>query len=69
MGLGIYATRGTSPNWTVSGLADPFLTILDENNAGVKIRKEAARIGHIARKDPGRYVAARRIYEVIASGS
>jgi len=67
LGLGIYATRGTAPNWTVDGLAGPFLKILDHSDAGAKIRKEAARIGHIARKDPGRYVAARRVYEVIAS--
>ena len=68
MGLGIYATRGTAPNWTVDGLAGPFLKILDEGDAAAKIRKEAARIGHIARKDPGRYISARKIYEVIASG-
>ena len=67
LGLGIYATRGTAPNWTVGGLADPILKILDEGDAGTKIREEAVRIGRIARKDPGRYVAARRIYEVIAS--
>ncbi|KAE9367046.1 glycosyltransferase family 1 protein [Stipitochalara longipes BDJ] len=68
LGLGIYATRGTAPNWTVNGLVDSFLKILDDSDVSAKIRQEAARIGHIARENPGRYVAAREIYKLIASG-
>jgi len=68
LGLGIYATRGTAPYWTVNSLADPFLGILNDNDITAKIKKEAARIGQIARKHPGRYVAGREIYKLIASG-
>lgn len=68
LGLGVFATRGTAPEWTVNGLADPFLKILDSSEASAKMRKEARRIGQIARRDPGRYVAAREIFKLAASG-
>jgi UDP:flavonoid glycosyltransferase YjiC (YdhE family) len=68
LGLGIFATRHTAPGWTVNGLADPFLKILDGSEASQKMRKEAARVGEIARRDPGRYVAARVIYKLVSPG-
>ena len=68
LGLGLFATSDTAPKWTVDGLADPFLRILDGSEERKKMRVEAARIGEIARREPGRYVAAREIYKLVASG-
>jgi hypothetical protein len=38
------------------------------NEASAKIRKEAGGIGEITRRDPARYVAAREIFKLVASG-
>ena len=68
LGIGLFATRETAPEWTVKGLAGPFLKILDNSEESTRMRKEAARIGQIARKEPGRYVAAKEIFKYAASG-
>jgi hypothetical protein len=47
LGLGLFATRDTAPEWTVNGLASLFLKVLDSSEASEKIRKEARRIGGI----------------------
>ena len=68
LGVGPFAIRGTAPEWSVNVLADPFLKILDSSEASAGVKKEAGRIGQIARRDPGRYVAAREIFKLVASG-
>jgi hypothetical protein len=68
LGLGLYATRGTAPEWTVSGLADPLLKVLGDSSTSEWMRQEAVRIGQIARKEQGRYVAAKEIYKLVTSG-
>ncbi|KAI0857036.1 hypothetical protein F4860DRAFT_506359 [Xylaria cubensis] len=61
VGVGVYATRSTAPDWTVEGLRDSLLTVLDDREEGLRLRSKAKYLGEIARKDPGRYVAAREI--------
>lgn len=62
LGVGLYGTRDTAPDWTIDGLTVPILNILSGNEGSRKIQKEAKRVGELARKEPGRYVSA----EVIA---
>ncbi|KAI0467156.1 hypothetical protein F4859DRAFT_277906 [Xylaria cf. heliscus] len=61
VGVGVYATRATAPDWTVEGLRDSLLRVLDDREEGLQLRSKAKYLGEIARKDPGRYVAAREI--------
>ncbi|KAI1423191.1 hypothetical protein F5Y12DRAFT_758591 [Xylaria sp. FL1777] len=68
VGVGIYANRASAPNWTVEGLRESFLKVIDGGEEGLQIRKKAERLGQNARKDPGRYVAAREIARLAGSG-
>ncbi|KAI0446503.1 hypothetical protein F4803DRAFT_567884 [Xylaria telfairii] len=61
VGVGVYATRATAPDWTVEGLRDSLLRVLDEQEEGRQLRSKAKYLGEIARKEPGRYIAAREI--------
>ncbi|KAI0976908.1 hypothetical protein F4678DRAFT_128756 [Xylaria arbuscula] len=68
VGVGIYANRASAPNWTVEGLREGFLQVLQGGEKGSQIREKAARLGEIARENPGRYVAAREIARLAGSG-
>ncbi|KAI0869765.1 hypothetical protein GGS24DRAFT_477829 [Hypoxylon argillaceum] len=68
VGVGVYATRDTAPKWTVESLRDSFLKVLDGGEEGRKMAEKAKGLGEIARKDPGRYVAAREIARLAGSG-
>ncbi|KAH8895517.1 UDP-Glycosyltransferase/glycogen phosphorylase [Thozetella sp. PMI_491] len=61
LGIGLYATRDTAPEWTVAGIADPMFRILKPSEESARIRAEAKRVGEVALEKPGRYVAARAI--------
>ncbi|KAI0410029.1 hypothetical protein F4802DRAFT_543079 [Xylaria palmicola] len=61
VGVGVYATRATAPDWTVEGLRDSFLRVLGDSEEGRRMREKAGELGEIARKKPGRYVAAKEI--------
>ncbi len=68
VGVGVYANRASAPYWTVEGLRESFLRVLDGGEEGSRMREKAKRLGEMARKDPGRYVAAREIARLAASG-
>ncbi|KAH8658089.1 UDP-glucoronosyl and UDP-glucosyl transferase family protein [Xylariales sp. PMI_506] len=65
LGIGIYATRGTAPNWTIAGIVEPILQVLDQGEVGEKTRLEAKRIGDIVRPKPGRHIAAREVAKLM----
>lgn len=68
IGVGVYANRASAPYWTVEGLRDSFLRVLDGKEEGLRMKAKAGRLGETARKDPGRYVAAREIARLASSG-
>ncbi|KAJ8113148.1 hypothetical protein ONZ43_g5219 [Nemania bipapillata] len=68
VGIGVYATRDTAPMWTVEGLTDGFLRVLDGGEESRRIAEKAKSLGEVAQKDPGRYVAARGIAQLARSG-
>ncbi|KAI0512956.1 hypothetical protein F5B22DRAFT_612813 [Xylaria bambusicola] len=68
IGVGVYANRHSAPYWTVDGLRDSFLRVLDGKEEGRQMKEKAERLGETARKDPGRYVVAREIARLAASG-
>ncbi|KAI0411532.1 hypothetical protein F5X98DRAFT_357071 [Xylaria grammica] len=67
-GVGVYANRASAPDWTVEGLRDSFLRVLDDRDEGRRIREKAKRLGKIAQENPGRYVAASHIARLAESG-
>ena len=67
-GIGVWGCKGTTPDWTVEGLTEAFLRVLDEGEAGVAMRREAGRLGEMARARPGRDAAARQVAELAGSG-
>ncbi|TGJ79107.1 hypothetical protein E0Z10_g9652 [Xylaria hypoxylon] len=68
IGVGVYASRASAPDWTLEGLRDGLLRVLDEKDEGRQMREKAKRLGEIARKEPGRYVAASHIARLAGSG-
>ena len=68
-GFGVWGCRSTAPYWTVEGLTEAFRAVLDEGEAGVAMRKEASRVGEMARANPGRDAAARLIAELATSAA
>ncbi|KAI1127421.1 hypothetical protein F5Y10DRAFT_193524 [Nemania abortiva] len=67
-GIGVYATRDTAPTWTVEDLRDSFLKVVDGRDESRRMAEKAKGLGEIARKDPGRYMAAREIARLAGSG-
>ncbi|KAK5632752.1 hypothetical protein RRF57_008466 [Xylaria bambusicola] len=68
IGVGVYANRDSAPYWTVDGLRDSFFRVLDGKEESRQMKEKAERLGETARKDPGRYVAAREIARLAGSG-
>lgn len=68
IGVGVYATRGTAPGWTVEGLRDNMLRVVDGKGEGRRMAEKAKALGEMARKAPGRYVAAREIARLAEFG-
>ncbi|KAI1824936.1 hypothetical protein F4861DRAFT_504101 [Xylaria intraflava] len=68
IGVGVYATRGTAPEWTAENLRDSFLRVIDGGEDSVRMRNTAKELGESARKEPGRLVAAREIVQFARSG-
>lgn len=68
IGVGVYATRDTAPQWTAKGLSDAFLRALDGREESSRLKEKAKAIGVLARENPGRYIAAREIVMLAQSG-
>ncbi|KAK8079384.1 hypothetical protein PG997_007202 [Apiospora hydei] len=66
-GIGIYGSRGTAPNWTVEGLTNAFLTVVDDEKAA-GMREKSQKLSQKAKERPGRVVAAAEIAKWAASG-
>lgn len=68
IGVGVYATRSTAPDWTVQDLRDSILRVLDDKGEGRRMAAKAKELGERARRAPGRYVAAREIARLAEFG-
>lgn len=67
VGVGVYASRGTAPGWTVDGLVKGLEKVLDEDQARA-MRTKAACLSAKTKKRPGRTIAASVIAELAGSG-
>ena len=68
VGVGVYANRDTAPMWSVAGIRDAFLKVLGDEEDSRRMKEKARALGQKARKEPGRYVAAREIARLAGSG-
>ncbi|KAI0551673.1 hypothetical protein F4679DRAFT_593066 [Xylaria curta] len=68
IGVGVYATRGIAPKWTVENLRESFLRVVDGGEESVRMRKMAKKFGDLAAEKPGRFVAAEEIVRLAGSG-
>lgn len=67
VGLGVYASRGTAPGWTVDELVKGLERVLDNDQAR-EMRKKAAGLSAKTKERPGRTIAASVIAELAGSG-
>ncbi|KAK8011701.1 2-hydroxyacylsphingosine 1-beta-galactosyltransferase [Apiospora arundinis] len=67
IGVGVYGSRGTAPSWTVEGLTNAFLAVVDGEKA-VGMREKAQNLSLKAKARPGRVVAAAEIAKWAGSG-
>jgi hypothetical protein len=69
IGIGVWACRNTSPNWTVGELALSILKVVDGGKASLSMRNKARELGtRIQASEKGRDVAARKVSELAHSG-
>ena len=67
-GFGVWGSKKSAPKWTVEGLTDSFLKVLDGGEEGSAMRERARELGKMAQASPGRDTAARVIAELAGSG-
>ncbi|KAK8059087.1 hypothetical protein PG996_009017 [Apiospora saccharicola] len=66
-GIGLYGSRGTAPGWTVDGLTNAFVTVIDDEKAA-GMRGKARELSRRAKARSGREVAAAEIARWAGSG-
>ncbi|KAJ3578718.1 hypothetical protein NPX13_g1845 [Xylaria arbuscula] len=67
IGVGVYATRGTAPDWTLDGLRDSFLKVVDGGEDSIRMREKAKELGKLAQEEPGRLIAAKEVARLARS--
>ncbi|KAI1335398.1 hypothetical protein F5Y15DRAFT_428249 [Xylariaceae sp. FL0016] len=68
VGVGIFAMRDTTPDWTVEGLVEALMRVLGGEHEGLRMKEKARHLGKVAQRKPGRYEAARLIARLAESG-
>ncbi|CAN8095890.1 unnamed protein product [Discula destructiva] len=66
-GVGVYASRGSAPDWTVDGLVKAFERVLDDEQART-MRDKSAILSARAKERPGREIAADVVADLAGSG-
>ncbi|EEH48457.1 uncharacterized protein PADG_04536 [Paracoccidioides brasiliensis Pb18] len=61
--VGIWGSRKTAPSWTAKELGQAFLTAVGDGAEAKFMAEKARKLGELAKKAPGRVVAARKIVE------
>ncbi|KAL5353704.1 hypothetical protein ACLOAV_001744 [Pseudogymnoascus australis] len=61
LGIGVWGNKNSAPYWTAEELGIAFQRVLGDGETATSIRKKAADLGGVSKKDPGRFVAAREL--------
>ncbi|KAJ4196151.1 hypothetical protein NW767_009611 [Fusarium falciforme] len=65
IGVGVWACRGTNPDWTVDHLSQSLLKVLDGGEASLSMREKAKKLAEkIHAGGEGREIAAKKIAEL-----
>ena len=61
LGIGVFGSPKSAPNWTTEEVGNAFLRVLDGGEESMSIKEKARALGEVARKAGGRFTAAREI--------
>lgn len=61
LGVGVFGSPVSAPNWTSHELTSAFARVLDGGHESIRIKEKAASLGELARKAGGRFRAAKEI--------
>ncbi|KAJ4321829.1 hypothetical protein N0V84_005124 [Fusarium piperis] len=65
IGVGVWACRGTNPDWTVDHLSQSLLKVLDGGEASLSMREKAKKLAEkIHASGEGREIAAKKVAEL-----
>jgi UDP:flavonoid glycosyltransferase YjiC (YdhE family) len=64
LGVGVWGNKNSKTDWEAEQLSNAFTKILRDDETSKQIRSKAGALGHIARRNPGREVAAARIADL-----
>ncbi|KAI1105960.1 hypothetical protein F4804DRAFT_303022 [Jackrogersella minutella] len=68
IGVGIWACQETSPLFTTECLRDALSVVTGKSDMSIAMREKAKRIADTVQRNPGRYIVAREIAKLAASG-
>jgi UDP:flavonoid glycosyltransferase YjiC (YdhE family) len=69
LGIGVFGSPKSAPNWTAEEVGNAFLRVLDGGDESTSIKEKARALGEVARKAGGRSTAAREIAKLARTGS
>lgn len=69
LGIGVFGSPKSAPNWTAEEVGNAFSRILDGGEESMRIKAKAKALGEVARKAGGRSTAAREIAKLARTGS
>lgn len=61
LGIGVWGSKRSTPNWTAEELGGAFFKALGDSDEAVSMRKKAGELGRQFQKNPGRITAASEI--------
>lgn len=65
--MGIYGSKQTAPDWSLQELSNALLRLVDGKPEGVAMASKAQELGNIAKREEGRYCAAKEIIKLVDS--
>jgi hypothetical protein len=68
LGIGIWGSRSSAPDWTAKELGNTFLTVVGNSSEGDRMRKNAKELAKKFEGKPGRVFAAEEIARLAGQG-
>jgi hypothetical protein len=65
LGIGLWGSRKSAPGWDATELGEAMVQVVQDTEVSRVIRSKAKELGQLCRKEVGRKVAARKIYEML----
>jgi hypothetical protein len=65
LGIGLWGSRKSAPGWDATELGEAITKVVQDNEVSRAMRTKARELSKLCRKEEGRKVAARKIYEAM----